>query len=125
MYQNNETEWPSFEKELESRCCFMAGDWSAVEEYIVKTGLKYDLILSCETIYNLDNYGKLLKLIKNSLSVKGKALIGAKSYYFGVGGGVEEFIQFVKSNSNLDCSIVKIIEAPLQRSILELVFIQT
>lgn len=124
MISENEENSSKVENYIQSACQFMAGDWSLIEKLIVNNGLKYDLILSCETIYNSDNYSKLLKVIENSLATDGKVLIAAKSYYFGVGGGVDQFVHFVNQNSVFDCSIVKTIDSPLERNILKLTFSQ-
>jgi protein-histidine N-methyltransferase len=57
------------------------------------------LILASETIYSPDSLPDfsttLVELLKNA-SPSSKALIAAKQIYFGVGGGVEEFITDIK-----------------------------
>ncbi len=45
-----------------------------------------------ETLYNKDYYVSLLSLVKHSLkpSLSSFALVGSKTFYFGLGGGVYE-----------------------------------
>jgi hypothetical protein len=43
-------------------------------------------------------------LIKQLLAPQGVALIAAKRYYFGCGGGCDYFKQLVNTNANADCS---------------------
>lgn len=52
---------------------------------------KVDLVLASETIYATHNLAAFTHLIRTCLAENGTALIAAKSVYFGVGGGVEEF----------------------------------
>jgi len=75
---------------------YFAGDWGSLDtdilrQLIVEERDKYDLILTSETIYNPDNHSKLLSLFSNYLKPTGKVLIAAKVYYFGVGGGTQQF----------------------------------
>lgn len=50
-----------------------------------------DLIISSETIYNPAYYPALLTSIRSCLT--GTCLMASKTYYFGVGGGTELFMQ--------------------------------
>lgn len=56
------------------------------------------MILTAETIYNQEGMRKLLALIKTCLGPGGVALVAAKTYYFGVGGGTREFEAVVASD---------------------------
>lgn len=51
----------------------------------------FDIILTSETIYNPENNQKLIDLFMNKLRQGGKVLLAAKTYYFGVGGGLRQF----------------------------------
>ena len=99
-----------------SKCQLVACDWDEFNA----DGNKFDLILSSETIYNEDNYGKLINLFKRSLAQDGRVVIGCKSHYFGVGGGSDSFQEYVKSEETFECKVIKEIETPLRRDILEL-----
>jgi len=80
-------------KKINSR--FFAGDWSSLPEVIQRGDetIKYEFIITSETIYNPENYSSLINIFKSLLAYPhGKAYIAAKTYYFGVGGGTHEFI---------------------------------
>lgn len=82
----------------------------------------FDVILSSETIYNQDYYGSLLRVIQDSLKQDNcsHALIAAKTYYFGVGGGTRSFEDFVCKQTSLTSSVIKVIPESVQREILQL-----
>lgn len=76
-------------------CKYYSGDWKSFGEFNKDT---YDLILTSETIYNVNNYTKLIKLFEKKLKPSGCILLIAKNYYFGVGGSISEFLNFLKSS---------------------------
>lgn len=76
-------------------CKFYSGDWKSFGGFNEDT---YDLILTSETIYNVSNYTKLIKLFEKKLKPSGCILLIAKNYYFGVGGSINEFLIFLKSS---------------------------
>ncbi|PHJ17748.1 chromosome 1 orf- related, partial [Cystoisospora suis] len=62
-----------------------------------KTGLQFDWIVASECIYRPSNFQTLLDLLRARLKRRtGKALIAAKRYYFGIGGGSLPFLKFVR-----------------------------
>ena len=67
---------------------------------------RYDIILTAETIYNVDNYEKLHSLFDATLAENGCVLLAAKSYYFGVGGSTEGFQEYVTSKETFSSEIV-------------------
>lgn len=77
-------------------CKFYSGDWNSFTEFNEDT---YDLILTSETIYNVKNYPKLIKLFEKKLKPTGFILLIAKNYYFGVGGSINEFQNILKSST--------------------------
>jgi hypothetical protein len=88
---------------------FFAGDWASLLATILgPENRKYDLILTSETIYNLDNQAKLIDIFKDCLTPPadssedeksgGEVLVAAKSFYFGVGGGLQEFRRRLESD---------------------------
>lgn len=88
---------------VSSQCKFLSGDWSAVSSRFTQ----YELILSSETIYNVTSQAKILSILTQCLSTEGVALIASKRHYFGVGGGVLDFIQLVEgSDSGLVSKVV-------------------
>ena len=82
---------------------FFAGDWKSFEEItsseLCEEEAKFDLILSSETIYNIENQEKLISIFKNCLKKSGQVLVAAKTVYFGVGGGIRQFEGLLSRNS--------------------------
>jgi hypothetical protein len=104
-------------KEEFAKCSFYSGDWSSFEG-LISNQEKYDLILTSETIYNPENYVKLLKFFKSRLAKGGKVFLSAKSYYFGVSGNVLDFCKLLESDGNFEHDIVWKSSEGLQREIL-------
>ncbi|XP_055716466.1 histidine protein methyltransferase 1 homolog [Phlebotomus papatasi] len=77
------------EKVSIDKCQFYSGDWKSYSE--VTGDRMFDIILTSETIYNPENNQKLIDLFMNKLRQGGKVLLAAKTYYFGVGGGLRQF----------------------------------
>lgn len=73
-------------------------------------GVKFDLLLSSDTIYSSSSIPPLFHLLRNLLSQNGCALIAAKRFYFGVGGSTAEFIQYSKRWKDMECEVVKVLE---------------
>ena len=66
-----------------------SGDWA---DFLAKmANRKFDLILTSETIYDEANYPKLLAIFDQLLDPQGEILLAAKTHYFGVGGGIQNF----------------------------------
>lgn len=49
-----------------------------------------------ETLYNTEYYPSLLNVIENTLKEDGIVIIGSKTFYFGLGGGLYEFQKFLE-----------------------------
>ncbi|KAJ6637141.1 Histidine protein methyltransferase 1 like [Pseudolycoriella hygida] len=113
--------FPETRAEILNKCKFYAGDWSNLVESTDKD-TKYDVILTSETIYNLENYWKLLNVFKTKLKDNGIALVAAKTYYFGVGGGCREFERLIKEDGNLQSDVVFVVSENVQREILKVKF---
>lgn len=64
------------------RCRYLDNDWYFVNVHMGMT-IKFDLILSSETLYEKDNYPTFLQLLKDRLKPTGQILIATKVYYFG------------------------------------------
>ena len=88
------------------------------------------LVLASETIYSPSSLGAfsetLLALLQRSAATteesKSRALVAAKKVYFGVGGGVDEFLAVLKEashGSDVDVNEVDIISGGVGRVILE------
>ncbi|EDW11356.1 histidine protein methyltransferase 1 homolog [Drosophila mojavensis] len=105
--------------ELLQKCHFYAGDWSYFAE-LTNNLEKYDIILSSETIYNIENQQKLLETFRKRLKRDGRVLVAGKSHYFGVGGGLEQFIDYVKSENVFETNYLWNADENLKRGIIEL-----
>jgi len=102
---------------------FFSGDWRSFETNILKKELnseemKFDTILTSETIYNQDNQEKLVSIFKNYLKKDGEVLVSGKTFYFGVGGGMRQFEGVVR-DAKLDCKQVKTFNSGVTREILK------
>jgi hypothetical protein len=70
---------------------------------------RYKTILSSDTIYSCPTMPILIQTIRSLLHIDGKALIGAKRYYFGVGGSTAEFGEHITLHCpDLKLNIVKV-----------------
>lgn len=106
---------------LENKTSLYAGDWTHFA-LLTKDLDKYDLILTSETIYNIDNQQKLLDTFAGRLNPDGIVLVAAKSHYFGVGGGLEQFTDTIKKGKVFQTESVWQAEENLKRGILQLKF---
>ena len=107
--------------DISSNSSFISGDWndfiSKLEtgnlDSISETTKKqlseshFDIIISSDTIYNVSNYESFYSILKNKLRKPGICFICSKKFYFGVGGGSSQFIDFVKSKGDFSVSVVK------------------
>lgn len=99
---------------------FYCGDWASFLELLnpekdnegnptkklkVDPEIKYDFILSSETIYNKNNYEKIYNILSRLLKHDGVAFIAAKTYYFGVGGSISDFRKFIEKDGLFDCNV--------------------
>ena len=84
---------------------FENGDWGNF-----KSNKQYNIIISCDTLYNTDNYEKIYNILKNYLSKNGKAIFATKKFYFGVGGSSSEFIYFIREKGEFEINKIKEID---------------
>jgi protein-histidine N-methyltransferase len=85
---------------------FFAGSWASFD--VSAAGGKYDIVLTSETIYRTDSLTSLIHLLRTACGCEEQplkpsplpskldlCLVAAKVIYFGVGGGVSEFLDAV------------------------------
>ncbi|CAH1396750.1 unnamed protein product [Nezara viridula] len=96
---------------------FWYGDWGGF-----KQACFYDVILTSETIYQPKAYLKLHELFKNCLKPNGIIILAAKSYYFGVGGSLGEFLSFIENEKIFTHKNVWYSNEGIKREIVELRF---
>lgn len=101
---------------------FFSGDWESFRKLLESSPrkYKYDLILTSETIYNIDNQPKLLSLFDCCLETEGKIVLAAKVHYFGVGGGLRQFEEFLQKDGRWKVETVLKVDAGVKREILEI-----
>ncbi|XP_004634885.1 histidine protein methyltransferase 1 homolog [Octodon degus] len=107
------------------KCRFFSGEWSEFCKLILSSEnlfVKYDLILTSETIYNPDYYTTLHQTFHRLLSKGGRVLLASKAHYFGVGGGVHLFQKFVEERDVFETKILEIIDGGLKRFLIEMAF---
>ncbi|CAG8452711.1 26615_t:CDS:2 [Dentiscutata erythropus] len=105
---------------------FFKGDWNGLTNLLNlhSNQEKYDIILSSETIYNLNSIPKLYNVIKHALKYpNGVAYIAAKTIYFGVGGGILSFCQLIEQDHIFEVNVVYTKAAHVRREILKLSFL--
>lgn len=88
------------------RCYY--GDWSELPYLLEEKS--YDIILAAETIFSPLSYRKHADVILRGLRRHPDAvvLIACKSYYFGCGGSVKDFRQYLESRIGGERLITKV-----------------
>ena len=88
---------------------YFAGDWGSLEGPLTggEGGGPFDVVLSAETVYEKGATARLLGLLKAVVGRRGVALVAAKAYYFGVGGGSREFARAVAADGFFSCEVVR------------------
>ncbi|KAH9059503.1 hypothetical protein EDB87DRAFT_1621235 [Lactarius vividus] len=85
---------------------FFSGGWTSLRTHWgARTGSPppYDIVLASETIYRTEALGPFLGVLRAAIAPTGSGvtreslcLVAAKVLYFGVGGGVQEFVRAVE-----------------------------
>lgn len=115
-----------FRKELEElniQLQFISGSWGNQFNRIVD---KYsvDFILTSETIYAPETLPvvaeSILDIFKNSKSLVSRAIVAAKTIYFGVGGSTTEFLNYInlRITSDFNISEETVNDSKLKRAII-------
>ncbi|KAG8216363.1 hypothetical protein J3R82DRAFT_6444 [Butyriboletus roseoflavus] len=78
------------------RLRFFSGSWDTFD--LRHTGGSYHLVFTSETIYHPSSLPSLVRIMRDACSEhEYLCLVAAKTIYFGVGGGVAEFVRCVRS----------------------------
>ena len=105
---------------------YFAGDWGTLAPDVLgprRLVGSYDVVLTSESIYNEEASVRLLDCIKCCLKPgTGVCYLAAKSFYFGVGGGVAGFQAAVDRDGTLRHRVLRVIDdgKSNRREILEL-----
>lgn len=119
LNENNDDEEIYEIDRIEDNVQFYSGDWKKWTEF-TKSEEQFDLILTSETIYNPENQQKLLNCLHDKLKTNGRVFVAAKTYYFGVGGGLREFEELIKKDGRFSCKVVWQSSQGVNREIVEL-----
>lgn len=84
--------------------------------------MKFDRILTSETIYNPKNYTKIVNVLKHKLKPDGICYLAAKSHYFGVGGSLRQFELALCDDGAFDSETVFACHENVSRKILRIKF---
>jgi len=91
---------------------YFSGDWLRVAEAL-RSEAPFDIILTSETVYSPVDSTRLLQALE-LLVPEGhaatKVYVAAKSYYFGVGGGAQQFRQLATGTGKFSCEGVYAVE---------------
>ncbi|VDK75958.1 unnamed protein product [Onchocerca ochengi] len=99
-------------------CRFYGCNWATLQQKM--NGQKFDVVLTSETIYNEEHYGILHDLFDVVLPPDGLILLAAKMFYFGVGGNIPSFLEYVKMRGIFDTYICWSSESDVPRKIIQL-----
>lgn len=79
--------------------------------------MKYDFIVTSETIYTPESYGKIAQILDYFLT--GTCILACKRYYFGCGGGAIEFCSYLQVNykDKFECKCVSTMSDNVPREI--------
>ncbi|XP_037322115.1 histidine protein methyltransferase 1 homolog [Pungitius pungitius] len=107
-----------------AKCRFFSGDWSTFLAFLKKEDPlpKYNIIFTCETIYNPAYYPALHETLHELLAPGGLVYLATKSHYFGVGGGLHLFETFVEQRGIFSVDHLWDGEEGLQRHVVVLRF---
>ncbi|KAH9019083.1 hypothetical protein EDB85DRAFT_1873371, partial [Lactarius pseudohatsudake] len=80
---------------------FFSGGWTSLRAHWgarTRCPPPYDIVLASETIYRTEALGPFLGVLRTAIAGSGVTLclVAAKVLYFGVGGGVREFVRVVE-----------------------------
>ncbi|KAG5874411.1 hypothetical protein JTB14_033168 [Gonioctena quinquepunctata] len=105
-------------------CKCFSGDWGSFADLVEADGTrKFDYILTSETIYSTESYEKLHKVFEKLLKKEGVIFLAAKSFYFGVGGGISLFQDYLIEHGIFKHSTCWKCTEGVQREILRIEFI--
>jgi protein-histidine N-methyltransferase len=79
---------------------FFSGSWESLTAHFESGATKHDIVLTSETIYRTEALPALTQLLRQACTESQPlCLVAAKVLYFGVGGGVSEFLTTLQSKA--------------------------
>ena len=113
--------------EYNVKLLFVSGSWGR-EFNSLLSGTPIDLIISSETIYSPESLPivaeSLIEILTQSNVPKSSCLIASKNFYFGVGGSVTEFVNYLKNKKleKISLDVNEIHDSQLKRSLITLTY---
>ncbi|XP_076830231.1 histidine protein methyltransferase 1 homolog [Brachyhypopomus gauderio] len=109
---------------LKDHPSFFSGDWTSYLALMQTKDptFKYDIIFTSETIYNTEYYSPLHSVFHELLAKDGVVYLATKSHYFGVGGGLHLFENFVEEKAVFHMKYLKEVDQGLKRHVVSLSF---
>ena len=101
----------------ESKFRIFYGAWEDLLSSIV--GIKFDVIVASEILYNADNYSVIIEIIRKHLYNDGCAYVASKNMYFGLSGDIFTFSALASENG-LGYEIYNVESENIPRSIIKL-----
>ena len=77
-------------------CTFLYGDWDALRLQGNLLNQGYDIVLAAETVYSVETTNAFLRTLEHCVKVGGLAIVSGKQYYFGVGGGMNDVVEYMR-----------------------------
>ncbi len=98
----------------DKRARFFFGPWnkSTIDMLTDNGKQRYDVILTSETLYNNSYFPILYDILSSCLAFNPESgiLIASKRYYFGVGGGVHSFLEYVEKKKQFKSTLCQSFE---------------
>ena len=85
---------------------FVASSWDEFRDVAGRA----DIVLSSECVYREDLFASHSDVIERILAPQGIALVAAKRYYFGCGGGTIEFADYLAQKTALKADLAAVFE---------------
>ncbi|KAJ6591344.1 hypothetical protein B0H10DRAFT_2091467 [Mycena sp. CBHHK59/15] len=97
---------------------FFSGSWESLTAHLGVAAKKYDVVLTSETIYRAEALPALINLMRVACAEsRYVCLVAAKILYFGVGGGVSEFVRALQSKEMREGGCSGNVETVWERSV--------
>ncbi|KAJ6456378.1 hypothetical protein C8R45DRAFT_577010 [Mycena sanguinolenta] len=97
---------------------FFSGSWESLATHFGSVDAKHDIVLTSETIYRTEALPALIQLLRQSCTdTRPLCLVAAKVLYFGVGGGVSEFLSTLQSNATVERGVSGTAETVWERKV--------
>lgn len=114
--------------EFNVKLLFVSGSWGRQFNSLLNN-IPIDLVISSETIYSPETLPivaeSLIEILTQSNVPKSSCLIASKNFYFGVGGSVTEFVNYLKNRKleRISLDVNEIHDSQLKRSLITLTYV--